>query len=236
MVKALAAQLPYAAMDEAELVSRARAGDREAFRAIMQRCNQRLFRIARGVVRDEAEAEDIVQEAYVRAFAGLGAFRGDAGVFTWLTRITLNEANGRLRKRRNNVELETVEAIQSRGAHLIMFPSVDPVATPELDAARLQARRMLESAIDELPADFRMVFIMRDVEECSIAETAFALGIREETVKTRLHRARRMLRGALSERLASTMTEAFMFMGARCARLSESVLARLDLPASDPAP
>lgn len=236
MVKALAAQLPYAAMDEAELVSRARAGDREAFRAIMQRCNQRLFRIARGVVRDEAEAEDIVQEAYVRAFAGLGAFRGDAGVFTWLTRITLNEANGRLRKRRNNVELETVEAIQSRGAHLIMFPSVDPAATPELDAARLQARRMLESAIDELPADFRMVFIMRDVEECSIAETALALGIREETVKTRLHRARRMLRGALSERLASTMTEAFMFMGARCARLSESVLARLDLPASDPAP
>jgi RNA polymerase sigma-70 factor (ECF subfamily) len=214
-------------MEEAELVLRAREGEREAFRCIMQRGNQRLFRVARGVMRDDSEAEDVVQEAYVRAFTNLHTFRGEASIFTWLTRITLNEAKHRLRKRRNTVGLDEVEAVQSRGAHVIMFPNTDPAATPEADVARMQVRRLLESAIDELPTDFRMVFIMRDVEECSIAETATALGVREETVKTRLHRARRLLRGVLSERLASTTSEAFLFLGARCERITENVLARL---------
>ncbi len=217
----------YAGMEEAQLVALARAGDREAFRAIMQRGNQRLFRIARGLVRDDSEAEDVVQETYVRAFTNLESFRGEASIFTWLTRIAINEANGRLRKRRQNVGLEAVEAAQSRGAHVIMFPQADTSSTPELDVARTQVRRLLESTIDDLPEDFRVVFIMRDVEDCSIAETAAALGIREETVKTRLHRARRLLRAAISERLASSVSEAFMFMGARCERMSENVLARL---------
>ena len=217
----------YARMEEAELVGHARAGDREAFRAIMQRANQRLFRIARGFVRDDSEAEDIVQETYVRAFANLDAFRGEASIFTWLTRIAINEANGRLRKRRNNVGLEAVESAQSRGAHVIMFPQTDAGMTPELDVARTQVRHVLEEAIDELPDDFRVVFIMRDVEGCSIAETATTLGIREETIKTRLHRARRLLRAAISERLASSVAEAFLFMGARCERMSEKVLTAL---------
>lgn len=220
----------FASMDEAELVRHACAGDREAFRAIMQRGNQRLFRIARGLVRDDAEAEDIVQETYVRAFTSLDSFRGEASIFTWLTRIAINEANGRLRKRRENVGLEAIESAQNRGAHVIMFPHADAGMTPELDVARAQVRRLLESAIDDLPDDFRVVFIMRDVEGCSIAETAAALGIREETVKTRLHRARRQLRAALSERLASSVAEAFMFMGARCERMSERVLAALAAP------
>lgn len=217
----------YANLEEAELVLRARAGEREAFRTIMQRGNQRLFRIARGVTRDDAEAEDVVQESYVRAFTNLQAFRGEASIFTWLTRITLNEAKSRLRKRRRTVGLEEVEAVQNRGAHVIMFPNADPAATPEADVARMQVRRLLESAIDELPSDFRMVFIMRDVEECSIAETAAALDIREETVKTRLHRARRLLRAVLIEQLAPTTSEAFLFLGARCERITESVLERL---------
>lgn len=217
----------FAGMEEAELVRLARGGEPEAFRAIMQRGNQRLFRIARGLMRDDSEAEDVVQETYVRAFTNLGAFRGEASIFTWLTRIAINEANGRLRKRRMNVGLEAVEAVQSRGAHVIMFPQTDAATTPELDMARTQVRRLLESTIDDLPEDFRVVFIMRDVEDCSIAETAAALGIKEETVKTRLHRARRLLRAAISERMASSVTEAFMFMGARCERMSERVLARL---------
>lgn len=218
----------YAALDETELVTLARRGDREAFRAIMKRSNQRLFRVARAVVREDAEAEDVVQEAYLRAFANLDAFRGDASIFTWLTRIAINEANCRLRKRRSTVGLDQIEATQAKGAHVIMFPNADPTLTPETDAARAQIRRMLETAIDELPEAFRVVFVMRDIEECSIAETAEALDVLPETVKTRLHRARRLLREALSERLASTITEAFPFLGPRCDRITETALQRLD--------
>lgn len=221
------ARQDFAGMTETDLVRHARAGEREAFRVIMQRGNQRLFRIARGLLRDDSEAEDIVQETYVRAFTNLDAFRGEASIFTWLTRIAINEANGRLRKRRENVGLDAVEAAQSRGAHVIMFPQTDANMTPELDVARTQVRHVLEQAIDDLPDDFRVVFVMRDVEGCSIAETAAALGIREETIKTRLHRARKLLRAAISERLASSVTEAFMFMGTRCERMSENVLAAL---------
>jgi RNA polymerase sigma-70 factor (ECF subfamily) len=214
-------------MAESELVVRARAGERGAFRAIMQRGNQRLFRVARGIMRDEAEAEDVLQEAYVRAFAGLAQFRGgDVSIFTWLTRIVINEANGRLRKRRNQVELDQLEAAQSRGAHVIMFPNGD-ATNPEKDVARMQVRQLIEKAVDELPDDFRTVFILRDIEECSIAETAASLDIREETVKTRLHRARRQLRATLSTSFAATLNDAFPFLGRRCARVTEAVLQRL---------
>jgi RNA polymerase sigma-70 factor (ECF subfamily) len=227
MAERQAPRTDYAAMQEAELVDRVRSGEPGAFRAIMQRGNQRLFRVARAVVHDDAEAEDVVQEAYVRAFSNLAAFRGEASIYTWLTRILLNEANGRLRRQRTQVGLEEVEATQNLGAHVVMFPSGAPTSNPEADVARLEVRRVMERAIDELPADFRIVFMMRDVEEYSIAETAAALGIREETVKTRLHRARRLLRGTLSERLASTVNEAFLFLGERCERITEGALARL---------
>jgi RNA polymerase sigma-70 factor (ECF subfamily) len=221
------AQVDFALMDETELVCRARAGERDAFRVIMKRANQRLFRITRGFVQDDSEAEDIVQETHVRAFINLDTFRGEASILTWLTRIAINEANGRLRKRRENVGLEAVESAQSRGAYVKMFSQTDAGMTPELDAARMQVRHVLEHAIDDLPDDFRVVFTMRDVEGCSIAEAATTPGVREETIKTRLHRARRLLRAAISERLASSVTEAFMFMGARCERMSENVLAAL---------
>lgn len=217
----------YGELGEVELVRCAQRGDREAFRAIMQRGNQRLFRIARGVMRDDVEAEDVVQEAYVRAFAKIAAFRGDSSIFTWLTRILLNEAYGRLRQRRNMVGLDQIEAAQSGGAHVIMFPSTDPAASPEADAAKAQVRRLIEAAIDDLPEAFRIVFIMRDVEDCSVVETAEALGLLPETVKTRLHRARTRLRAALRDTLAATMTEAFPFLGSRCERITEAVLARL---------
>ncbi|MCC6786656.1 MAG: RNA polymerase sigma factor [Hyphomonadaceae bacterium] len=224
----------FAIMAEADLVRRARGGEHGAFRAIMQRGNQRLFRVARGIVRDEAEAEDVLQEAYVRAFTGLAHFRGDASIFTWLTRIVVNEANGRLRKRRNEVAVEEVEAVQSMGAHVIMFPNADASANPEEDVARMQVRRVIERAVDELPHDFRTVFILRDIEDCSVAETAAMLDIREETVKTRLHRARRQLRATLNTSFATTLGDAFPFLGRRCERITEVVLARLAKPPGDP--
>lgn len=217
----------YATLDQTDLVRLAQAGDSEAFRAIMQQGNQRLFRIARGVVRDDAEAEDVLQEAYARAFAGIGAFRGDAQVLTWLTRIVLNEARGRVRRRRATVDLDQVE--QAQQAQVIPFPNAVGfgAASPEADAARRQIRGLIERAVDDLPAPFRIVFIMRDIEDCSTEETAANLRIKPETVKTRLHRARRMLRQALDEQLASSMVGAFPFLGARCARITGAVLERL---------
>ena len=219
--------LDYGRMGESELVGYARAGHRDAFRAVMKHCNQRLFRIARGVVRDDVEAEDVLQEAYTRAFENLDGFRGDSSLFTWLTSITLNEARGRLRKRRTTVGVDAIEAAQRSGAEIIMLNSASPAETPENSAARSQMRLMIEQAVDELPEPFRIVFIMREMEELSVEETAASLDLRPETVKTRLHRARRLLRQGLNERLNLAVSEAFPFMGALCERLTEKVVSRL---------
>ena len=216
----------YAALAETDLARFARAGDREAFRAIMQRCNQRLFRVARAVVRDDAEAEDVLQEAYTRAFAAIAGFRGEAGIATWLTRIVLNEARGRLRARRPTTDLDEVETAQV-SARVLPFPGRNGPDDPEADAARAQIRGILETAVDDLPEPFRLVFILREVEELSVEETAAHLAIRPETVKTRLHRARRRLREALDARLADVMVGAYPFLGPRCARITEAVLQRL---------
>ncbi|MCW3005115.1 MAG: polymerase sigma-70 factor,ECF subfamily [Conexibacter sp.] len=218
--------LDYANLPEPELVGLARTGDRQAFRAIMTRCNQRLFRIARAVVRDEAEAEDVLQEAYLRAFAAIGGFRGEAGVATWLTRIVLNEAHGRLRRRKTTVDLDALEAAQET-AQVLNFPGMPKSDDPEADAARAQIRRLLERAVDDLPEPFRLVFILREVEDLSVEETASHLNLKVETVKTRLHRARRRLRDALDAQLADVMVGAYPFLGARCARISDAVLQRL---------
>lgn len=218
----------HEALDDGALVRLAQAGDREAFRVIMQRGNQRLFRTARGVVRDDAEAEDVLQEAYVRAFAAIGGFRGEAGIMTWLTRIVLNEARDRLRRRRPTVDLDQIERAQESGGQVIPFPQASGAPSPEADAARSQIRDLIERAVDDLPDIFRIVFIMRDIDDCSIEETAVNLDLKPETVKTRLHRARRLLRQALDAQLASTMAEAFPFLGASCRRITEAVLVRLE--------
>lgn len=220
--------LDYAGMDEASLVAQVLAGDQDAFRQLMQRSNQRLFRVARAVVKDEAEAEDVVQEAYMRAYEKLGRFRGDASLSTWLTRIVLNEANGRLRRRRPQVGLEGVAAEAPPAAgRVLAFPSKFGSEDPAAAAARVQVRHLLERAVDALPEPFRLVFILREIEECSVEETALALDLRPATVKTRLHRARQRLRADLHETLATTLTEAFPFLGARCDRMTAAVLARL---------
>ncbi len=213
--------------DERNLVERAKSGDQSAFRAIMEQNNRRLYRVARAVMKDDTEAEDVVQETYLRAFFNLSKFRGESSLTTWLTRIALNEALGRKRKQRAMVTLETVETAQQTSAQIIQFPAMNTETDPERSAAQNEIQRLLERAMDALPEPFRVVFVMRDVEEMSIEETAFHLGIRPQTVKTRLHRARRLLRQSLDGELASTLKETFPFAGARCARITEAVLSRL---------
>ena len=223
------------ALGEAELVRRALARDGEAFRVIMQRHNRRLYRVARGVVHDDSEAEDVVQEAYVLAFSNLAKFRGDASLATWLTRITLNEALGRLRRSRPTVDLSILDSPQGEGAQVIPFPTMPSNEDPERNAAQREIRCLIERAIDELPEIFRVVFVMRDVEDMSIEETAAFLSLRPETVKTRLHRARKLLRQALNDKLAPVLTDVFPFAGRRCQRITDEVLNRLQLLPPPPA-
>jgi RNA polymerase sigma factor (sigma-70 family) len=221
-------RIDYAALDDNALVALVRGGQREAFRHIMQRCNQRLFRIARSVVGDDFEAEDVVQESYMRAYHKLDSFRGDASLLTWLTSIVLNEARGRLRKRHTMVGLEQIDVASQDSHRVIQFPSRFGSEDPAVAAARSQIRHLLEHAIDALPDAFRTVYVMREIEECTVEETASQLAIKPETVKTRLHRARRLLRTSLEGTLAATMNEAFPFMGQRCARVTDAVMARLE--------
>ncbi|MBM1173506.1 RNA polymerase sigma factor [Microvirga arabica] len=218
-------------LDDGALVERARSRDGAAVQLIMQRHNRRLFRAARGVLNDDAEAEDVVQETYVRAFTHLDGFRGEAQLSTWLTRIALNEALGRLRRRRLTVALKDIDAIDDQGeARVIYLPSARQDSDPEAAAAQAEVRRLLERAVDQLPEHFRVVFMLRDVEEMSVEETASHLGLRPETVKTRLHRARRLLRQSLDRTLSAAVNDVFPCAGARCARITDAVLKRLGLP------
>ena len=218
----------FISLNEAELIALAKAGRRGAFSKIMRENNQPLFRVARGLLADDAEAEDVVQETYVRAFAALEGFRGEASLRTWLTRITINEARERLRRRkRQTLPLDQVDLAQARGAEVVGFPGGRPMENPETEAARSQIRILLESAVDDLDEPFRLVFILREVQGCSVEETAALLDLRPETVKTRLHRARRQLRAALHETLESSMRGTFPFLGRRCERITEAVLNRV---------
>lgn len=217
------------ALDDEELVSQARGGNPDAFRIIMQRHNRRLYRVARGITGNDIEAEDVVQESYLHAFAHLDAFRGEARLSTWLTRIALNEAMGRLRRRRNIVELCLWERMEGTQEQILMFAQPQASQDPEAEAGRAQLRRIVEQAVDDLPETFRSVFIMRELEEMSVEETASHLGIRPETVKTRLHRARRLLQKALRVKLVATLKDAFPFDGLRCNRVTQRVMQRLEL-------
>lgn len=223
-----------AALPDDALVERARQGNRLAFRAIMQRSNQRLFRVARAILGNDADAEDAVQETYLHAFRKFESFRGDSSVRTWLTSIAVNEARGRLRRRRPTVDLDAMEQGMAEG-RILLFPSGTARSDPARDASSAEARRMLEREIDALPPPFRIVFVMREIEQLTTGQTAEALGLRVETVKTRLYRARRRLHAALAARVGAVLADAFSFAGARCDRITRSVLARLP-PEPTPAP
>ncbi|AZO42642.1 RNA polymerase sigma factor [Mesorhizobium sp. M7D.F.Ca.US.005.01.1.1] len=215
--------VPSGESGDMHLVRRALARDGDAFRTIIKTHNQRLYRIARGVVRNDSEAEDIVQEAYVRAFAHLDAFRGDSSLATWLSRIVINEALGRLRKRRRTVALP-----ENPQAEIIQFP-LNPSDDPERTMAQRQILQLVERATDSLPDVYRTVFVARVIEGLSIEETADLLGVRPQTVKTRLHRARVLVRKALDDQIGPVLLDAFPFAGRRCERLTSTVLRRLGL-------
>jgi RNA polymerase sigma-70 factor (ECF subfamily) len=209
-----------------QLVELARGRDEAAVRALTQRYNRRLFRVARSILRDDAEAEDVVQETYVRAMTGLEHFRGDASFGTWITRIAMNEALGRLRRRRPTVDWESYGK-NRMPAEIINFPLSAASSDPERTMAQSEIRAVLEHAIDELPDSFRAVFVARVVEGMSVEETADLFGLQSETVKTRLHRARNLLRDALDKRLGPALTSTFPFDGARCERMTDNVVRRL---------
>ena len=213
-------------LTDEDLVNLARARDEAAVRAITNRYNRRLFRIARSILRNDGEAEDVVQETYVRAFTGLDLFRGNARFGTWITRIAMNEALGRLRRRRPTVDWETYGANRNQ-AEIIHFPASAVNNDPEKVMAQSEVRAVLEQAIDELPDAFRAVFVARIVEGMSVDETADLFGLQPETVKTRLHRARRLLREELDKQLGPALTSSFPFDGQRCDRMTESVVRRI---------
>lgn len=211
--------------DDARLVCRALARDEAAVRAIMQANNRRLFRLARGILRNDAEAEDVVQDTYVRAFTHLEQFRGDSSLSTWLSRIAMNEALGLLRRQRPGVEWSTLEQSASQ-AQVIPFPLASP-DDPEKSMAQREIQHVVEHAIDELPEPFRLVFITRVIEGMNVEETADILGLKPETVKTRLYRARNLLRNNVERKIGPVVMDAFPFAGKRCGRLTEAVLTRL---------
>ncbi|MFA7554174.1 MAG: RNA polymerase sigma factor [Spongiibacteraceae bacterium] len=210
-----------------ELVSLARDGYRQAFEQIITRSNQPLYRVARAVMNDDFEAEDALQEAYLRGFASLDSFRGDAYFTTWLTRILLNECYGRLRKRHKSTSLEILGSNDDT-AQLIAFSPKSDMEDPMNTTSRLEIRGLLENSIAGLTDDFRVVFVMREVEGFSTEETAKILDINPQTVKTRLFRARRTLRKILDKQLQPTLGEAFPFLGSRCTNFTALVMQRLE--------
>jgi RNA polymerase sigma-70 factor (ECF subfamily) len=213
--------------DDADLVRRALARDAAAFSTIMERYNRRLYRIARSILRNDTEAEDAVQDAYINAFTHLESFRGDSKLATWLSRITINEALGRLRRERPTVDMETFES-QKTQVQIIQFPQTTSI-DPERTMAQREILQLVERATDCLPEDFRTVFITRVIEGMSVEETAELLGIRPETVKTRLHRARKLVREQLDKQIGPLLIDAFPFAGRRCERLTSGVMQRLNL-------
>ena len=200
---------------DTELITRILAGDMRALEALMRLYNRTLYRTARAILRDDAEAQDAVQEAYLRAYKALGGFRGDAKLSTWLVRITANEALMRRRRR-------TLPAPEDSNAETV----ADDAADPEADAQRSETRRLLQLRIDSLPEGYRTVFVLRGVEEFSVEETAAALDIPEATVRTRFFRARGLLRAAMADDIDTTAKDAFSFAGLRCDRIVAFVLAR----------
>lgn len=215
---------PGGTLTDEQVVARVCRGERGLFEVIMRRHNQRLFRAARAVLRNDSEAEDAVQQAYLSAFTHLGQFAGEARFSTWLTRIALNEAFARRRQAARESPADIDEQWEPRERP---GGSGGPPPTPEEQLSRREVSRLLETAIDELPANYRVVVMLREVQELSTAETAACLELSEEAVKVRLHRARARLRDTLPPGLGETARETFAFLGERCDRIVAYVMAHL---------
>lgn len=223
-------------LPDRDLVARLRAGEQRALEPLMRRYNRRLFRAARGIVTSDAEAEDVVQDAYVRAYFHLDAFRGPDGLGAWLTRIAVNEAL--MRRRRSDpagsTALETLDDDTYAGGPMAHDDKASP--TPEEATSNDQLGGLLERCIDRLPEAYRVAFILREIEQLSVAETAASLDISRVTVKTRVHRARRLLRRTLSRAFGQASATAYPFAGRRCDRTVETVFRRLAGPAGAAGP
>ena len=216
------AHAPEAADDDASLAHRIALGDRVAFEVLMRRCNRRLFRLARSVLGNDADAEDALQETYVRAYRAMAGFRGDSKLTTWLSRMVLNECLGRLRKsarRQNVIPIILGEDDMSIPHH---------GESPEAARGRAEMRSLIERKLDELPEDFRTVFVLRAVEEMSIEETAACLGIPQATVRSRHFRARGLLRESLAREIDVAERDLYDFGGLRCDRIVAAVQGHLD--------
>ena len=223
------AKVDYRSIDDAELARLCADRDADAVRHVLACNNQRLFRAAWSILKDRAEAEEAVQAAYVSAFSSMERFEGRSSLSTWLTRIVVNEALGRLRserRRRSRLEAEGVPVLDAYREKLMAGSETPP---PDATVAREQLRRLLEHAIAGLPEIFRTVFVLREVEGLSVEDTAEALAIPSATVKTRLLRARRKLQEALAPEVHEALTGTFPFAGSDCAAMTERVLRELRL-------
>lgn len=209
------------ALSDEQVVERVRAGEVDRFELLMRRYNQRLYRVARAVLRDDGEAEDVAQDAWVRAFTHLDQFAGRAKFATWLTRIALHEAWSRARRRGR---FDSIDAVPGEGEGVTMSSNG---RDPEHETFDREIGKVLETAIDALPPAYRSVFVLREIEALSTAETAACLDLTEEAVKTRLHRARGVLQRNLLDGVEAATAEALTFAGARCDRLVEAVFRRI---------
>lgn len=208
---------------DAEIVDLVRAGQTGLFEMLMRRYNQRLFRVVRSVVNNDAEAEDVLQEAWVNAYQHLDQFAGRSSFSTWVTRIAFHEALARTRKSKRWTPIEDPEGEIIPEANRRQSTS----ETPEDQVVRRQLGQMLQAAVDTLTETYRAVFVMREVEQMSTFETAECLGLSEEAVKTRLYRSRALLRRELQKRIGPAITEAYSFLGSRCDRMVDRVLTRI---------
>jgi RNA polymerase sigma-70 factor (ECF subfamily) len=230
------AERPLDKLNDKELAQRIAAGDTGALRHLMRLHNQPLFRAARSILRDDAEAEDAVQEGYLLAYDAMGTFRGDSRLSTWLMRIIVNESIGRARRNKRGAEVIVLDSTFDEGTPAAETTMSDnPDHQPERMAASAETRRLIEAKIDALPDAFRAVFVLRAVQEMSVEEVAASLSIPEATVRTRFFRARALLRESLSRVMDHALEEAFAFAGERCNRITERVLARVAAPRGPPA-
>ena len=229
MVTTAAITTAASALTDEEVVERVIAGETALFEILMRRYNQRLYRVTRSILGNDTEAEDVTQDAYVSSYMHLDQFDGRAKFSTWLTKIAVHEALARARNRQRLVDIDAASGSMEYGMNL---ESKTP--SPEQEVLTHTMRIVLEAAVDRLPETYRSVFMLREVEEMSTAETAECLDLTEEAVKVRLHRARSLLRKDIYAQTGAATASAFQFMGARCDRMVATVLERIhSLPGSD---
>ncbi|TAL77257.1 MAG: RNA polymerase sigma factor [Burkholderiaceae bacterium] len=228
-------QPPDLPSTDSALAVRVAQGDRRALTSLMRRYNQRLYRVARSILRNDADAEEAVQEAFYLAYCAMAKFRGDSSLATWLTRIVVNESTRRLRKNnRLSAWMELSETLEPFDAEFSEGLAEGRPEQPEQAMERQEMRRLIEEKIDELPAGFRTVFVMRAVEELSVEEVANCLDIPAATVRTRYFRARSLLRKLMARDVGAGLGKAFSFAGARCDRIVAAVQARIERAAAPP--